>query len=151
MATAEPTTALTLIIKRTIPEPRAKVFDAWTSPELIRQWFMPGEQFTVPVAEVDLRVGGAYRIAMRPPDQGADNIVSGIYREIVKPERLVFTWTWKDQPAVMLVTLTFNDLGASTELVLKHEYLPSEDSRTRHERGWAGCLQQLEKFSTGKQ
>lgn len=105
---------------------------------------------TVAVAEIDLTVGGRYRIEMQGPD-GARHIVGGTYREIDPPRRLVYTWSWEDQPDVTdtLVTVEFNDRGSATEIVLRHERLPSEDSRARHEHGWTGCLDKLEAMMAG--
>ncbi len=67
---ALPTTETTLIIKRTFNAPRAKVFEAWTKPEQLKEWFSPNETYVVPVSTVDLRVGGTYRIGMKPPNRG---------------------------------------------------------------------------------
>ena len=135
----------TLILKRTISGPRGRVFDAWTSPDLIRRWFCPDESFSVAVAEVDLRVGGAFRIGMQLPDKSV-HTARGVYREIKRPEKLVFTWIWDHDPVETLVTLTFNDRGASTEIVLKHEFLQTIEKRDKHAEGWSGCLAHLEKF-----
>jgi len=134
----------TLVLKRTIAAPRARVFDAWTSPNLMRLWFCPAEDFRVDIAEVDLRVGGAFRIGMKPPGREV-RIARGVYREIRRPEKLVFTWSWEHDPIETLVTLTFHDLGTATEIVLKHENFPSISQRDDHAHGWTGCLDHLEK------
>jgi uncharacterized protein YndB with AHSA1/START domain len=131
----------TLEVRRTIRAPRQRVFDAWTKAEELKKWHAPGP-LTVPTAEVDLRVGGNYRINMRAPD-GANHIVMGTYREIDPPKRLVYTWSWENRPIDSLVTIEFHDLGDSTEVVLRHD-LPSEQERTQHEQGWVGCLAKLE-------
>lgn len=141
----DPKATLTLVLKRTIAVPRARVFDAWTTPEVMRQWFCPNESFSVDIAEVDLRVGGTFRIGMRRPDNKV-HVATGIYREIRKPEKLVFTWSWEHDPMDTLITLTFNDLGNTTELVLKHEALPDVPRRDDHEHGWNGCLNHLDGF-----
>jgi len=146
---------LTLQIKRLIKAPRERVFDAWTDPERLKQWFGPDEDVVVPLAKVDLRVGGRYRIQMKRPD-GEFHTAVGTYREVKWPERLVFTWGWeKDgsepdfgevEPNEMLVTLEFHPRGEQTELVLMQEKFASLESRDRHEQGWNGSLDKLEKL-----
>jgi uncharacterized protein YndB with AHSA1/START domain len=146
---------VTLEIKRLIKAPRERVFEAWTNPEQLKKWFGPGQDYLVPLAKVDLRVGGRYRIQMKNPD-GEFHTPVGTYREIKPPERLVFTWAWeKDgsepdfgevEPCGMLVTLEFHARGEQTELVLRQEQFASVESRDRHEVGWTGCLDRLEKL-----
>ena len=96
-------------VRRTFAAPRERVFRAWTEPEALKQWFAPTDAHTTPVAEVDLRPGGSYRIDMHSP--GGDVFqVSGVYQEISLPERLVFTWKWREsgiEPAETLVTVEF--------------------------------------------
>jgi uncharacterized protein YndB with AHSA1/START domain len=97
-------------------------------------------------AEVDLRVGGRYRIAMEGPD-GAVHVVSGAYREIDPPRRLVYTWQWENSPRFpeTQVTVEFRARAdGGTDLVLVHEGLPDEDSYARHAHGWDGCLAKLD-------
>jgi uncharacterized protein YndB with AHSA1/START domain len=137
--------ALTLEIRRTFPAPRERVFNAWTRAEELRKWFAPGP-LTTAVAESDLRVGGRYRITMRGPD-GKEHTVTGVYRTIEPPKRLVYTWRWEDKPSAgeSTVTVEFNDHGKSTEVVLRHEGLPNEKEIAEHQMGWTGCLDKLEK------
>jgi uncharacterized protein YndB with AHSA1/START domain len=132
-----------LEVRRTFAAPPARVFQAWTRPEELKRWAAPGPMET-PLAEVDLRVGGQYRIHMRAPD-GAEHRVFGVYREVDPPRRLVYTWTWEDDPEVIdsVVTVEFHDRGGSTEVVLRHEALPNKDRRDKHEVGWNGCLDKL--------
>ena len=87
------TTKPSLTIKRRFNASPAKVFAAWTDPEKVKRWMGPGETKTV-TAENDPRVGGRYRIVMRPPG-GEEHDVGGIYREVIPNEKLVFTWAWK--------------------------------------------------------
>lgn len=148
MAT-RPKAGTTLILKRIIAAPRDKVFDAWTSPAIIRLWFFPEGGYSSAIAEVDLRIGGKYRIGIRHPDNKL-HVATGVYREISKPERLVFTWSWEHDPIDTLVTLTFTEKGGMTEMVLKHEALPTPAERDSHEKGWIGCIAQLERMFAGK-
>jgi uncharacterized protein YndB with AHSA1/START domain len=153
--TMKTTEDLKLEIRRLIKAPREHVFDAWTNPDQLTKWFGPDDAFVVPQAKVDLRAGGKYRIQMKNPD-GEFHTAVGTYREVKPPQRLVFTWAWeKDgsepdfgevEPTEMLITLEFNARGKETELVLTQTQFASVESRDRHEHGWNGCLDQLEKF-----
>jgi len=135
----------TLRLTRTFPASRERVFRAWTEPEALRRWLSP-ETHETPSAEVDLRVGGAYRIGMRKLSDGKASYVTGLYREITPPEKLAFTWRWEGEPehGETLVTLEFRDLGGVTEVVLTHEQFPSEESRDGHGKGWTSCLNKLD-------
>ena len=103
-----------LILTRLINAPREKIYRAWTIPELLKQWFAP-LPYTTPVAELDVRVGGANLIVMRGPD-GTDMPNRGVYLEVVPNERLVFTdaysaaWEPSAKPFMTLI-LTFEDIG----------------------------------------
>jgi uncharacterized protein YndB with AHSA1/START domain len=132
-----------LEVRRVLAATPQRVFDAWTRPEELKRWAGPGA-FSTPVAEVDLRVGGRYRIHMRGPD-GAEHRVTGSYVEVDPPRRLVYTWSWETDTEVRdtLVTVEFHERGGSTEVVLRHEGFPSSERRDRHESGWTQCLEQL--------
>ena len=135
-----------LRIKRTFAAARDKVFLAWTDPEELRKWWGIEESYTTPIAEVDLRLGGRYRLGMKAPDGDEVLIVGGTYLEIEPPERLVYTWAWESAgPGApeTLVEVEFRDLGGSTEVVLTHQRFPNRDSRKLHLDGWVGCLEQL--------
>ena len=130
----------TLVLTRTYPYPREKVFRAWTEVEGVKRWFGP-EACAVPEAELELRVGGRYRIVLEEPE--GRHIVGGEYREISPPERLVFTWKWEHTPEDVpetLVTVEFLDKGASTELVLTHERFPTTEVRDLHNQGWSSSF-----------
>lgn len=136
-------TPITLRLQRTFAAPPERVFRAWTTPAEMKRWKAPGDM-TTPLAEVDLRAGGRYRIHMRAPD-GALHRLSGVYRVVEPPKKLVYTWQWEHEPDApeMLVTVEFRGRGAKTELVLTHELLPNEASRQAHEHGWTGCFEKL--------
>lgn len=137
-----------LTVKRRFKAPPAKVFAAWTDPEKIKRWMGPGEIKAVR-AEADARVGGRYRVLMQSPG-GVEHDVSGVYREIVANEKLVFTWAWKvappDEPHESLVMVLLKPDGAGTVLTLTHERLFDEESRAGHEHGWIGAFDKLEKL-----
>lgn len=142
-------TPTSLRIRRVFEASRQDVFAAWTKPDLLRQWFRPAEGFRVASAEVDLRIGGQYRLVMLPPDEERVIAVSGKYREIKPGEKLVFTWAWEDdQPdrEETLVILEFIDRDGNTEVVLTHERFPNPDVRDQHVAGWEGCLMGLVDF-----
>jgi uncharacterized protein YndB with AHSA1/START domain len=141
---AQPNPDTSLTIRRTIPARPERVFRAWTDPAALRRWSCP-VGFTVASAEVDLRVGGAYRVAMLPPDQSEASVAYGTYREIDPPRRLVYTWQWEHgEMGETLVTVEFRDLGSETEVVLVHELFPAADVRDLHNQGWVSCLDHLE-------
>ncbi len=134
-----------LVLRRTYAAPRQRVFDTWTQPELAMKFLATGD-VTVPEVRMDVRTGGSYNIVMRMPDGERWN-VRGTYREVRPPERLVMTWRWEEEKPEdehdTLLTLEFNDLDGGTELVLTHEQFASEDSRDRHQEGWAKIMEQL--------
>lgn len=135
--------ALELELSRTFRASREEVFTAWTTAEGLKRWSAPGEA-QVAVAEVDLRVGGRYRIDMQGPD-GTIYRVTGVYRLVDPPKKLVYTWRWDHAPddPETLVTVDFLDRQPGTEIRLLHTGLASEESRKRHRDGWEGCLEKL--------
>jgi uncharacterized protein YndB with AHSA1/START domain len=134
-----------LTVKRRFRAPPAKVFAAWTDPEKVKGWMGPGPMMAVH-AENDVRVGGRYRWVMKAPD-GELHDVGGVYREVVANEKLVFTWAWKSTPErESIVTVLLKPDGDGTLLTLTHEQFVDEDARDRHQSGWNGALDKLEKF-----
>lgn len=133
-----------LTIKRHFKAPPANVFAAWSDPEKISQWMGPAGVLKVS-AECDLRTGGRYHIKMVMTDD--EHNVSGVYREIVPNEKLVFTWAWKSTPdRESLVTLTFKNDNGGTLMTLLHEQFFDADARDRHNAGWTGTMDKLEKY-----
>jgi uncharacterized protein YndB with AHSA1/START domain len=133
-----------LRVERTYDAPAERVFDAWTSPEVMRRWFHAGDEtWATPVAEVDLRVGGGYRVTMRHAD-GSESTGVGEYTEIDRPKRLAFTWDWEGQDSVAtLVELEFTERNGATTVVLTHSGLASESSKDGHTAGWQEALANL--------
>ena len=152
MTQTEAVSETTLRISRTLAAPRELVFKAWTTPDYLKRWWGVGADYSTPIAEVDLRVGGKYRLGMQSPDSDQPFVVGGTYREVRQPEKLVYTWTWEHHgedkdpdftPAETLVTVEFRDLGGRTEVVLTHEFFPDVNMRDEHSHGWTGCLDRL--------
>jgi uncharacterized protein YndB with AHSA1/START domain len=149
-AEATPSSDRELVLTRLIDAPRAKVFKAWTDPELLKQWFAP-LPYTTPVAELDVRPGGANLIVMRDP-QGNDLPNRGVYLEVVPNERLVFTdaytkaWELSPKP-FMTVILTFEDQGGKTLYTARVRHWTVADRETHEKmgfhKGWGQCTDQL--------
>ena len=128
-------------VVRRLPARPEEVFDAWIDAESLRVWMCPGATH-VASAEVDPRVGGKFRIVMRAAQGDVEH--SGRYREIRRPERLVFTWASNNTGGrETLVTIELRPQGAETELTLTHEGLADEDARTRHRAGWTSIVEKL--------
>jgi uncharacterized protein YndB with AHSA1/START domain len=148
MATAPSQPETSLHIKRTFAAPRERVYRAWTDAKQFALWFHPTDQYTTVITRMDLRVEGGYDLEMHHKG-GNVHKLSGKYKEINPPEKLVFTWKWQHiEMAETLVTLEFRDLGASTEVTLTHDNLYDAELRAKHNEGWNACLEQLTKYST---
>jgi uncharacterized protein YndB with AHSA1/START domain len=134
-----------LTVKRRLKAPPAKVFAAWIEPEKVKAWMGPGEVKAV-AAECDPRVGGRYHWKMQSPD-GEPHNVGGVYREIIPNQKLVFTWAWDSTPeSESLVTVLLKPDGDGTLLTVTHEQFSDEDTRNRHQGGWNGALDKMEKY-----
>ena len=139
-----------LVITRIFDAPRELVFKAWTDPRHVAQWWGP-KGFTNPVCEMDLRPGGALRIVMRAPD-GAEHPMKGVFREIVEPERLVFTNIAVDAQGNTLLEgltiVTFAEHGGKTKLTLQTSAagVAAEAAQmlAGMEQGWTESLDRLE-------
>jgi len=136
-----------LTIRRRLNAPPAKIYAAWTDPQQIVRWWGPGPAEALH-AESDTRVGGRFRVKFSTPD-GEEHDVSGIYREVVPDEKLVFTWMWRTMPERQsLVTIALKSEGAGTVLTLTHEQFFDEAARDRHRYGWGAALDKLEMLFT---
>ncbi len=134
-----------LIIKRRFNAPPPKVFSAWTDPEKVKRWMGPGEVKALRV-ESDPRTGGGYRWLMQSPD-GEQHDVSGVYREVIPNQKLVFTWAWKSTPErESLVTVEIKPDGTGSLMTLTHEQFFDVEARDRHQHGWNGAMDKLEKY-----
>jgi uncharacterized protein YndB with AHSA1/START domain len=139
-----------LVISRVFDAPPRRLFEVWTDPEHIARWWGP-RGFTVPHHEIDIRVGGAFRVCMRSPD-GTDHWVRGVYREIVAGKRLVFTYAWEDEKGEprheTLVTFTFVAEGDKTKLTLRQAVFESVTARDAHQGGWTSNFDRLAEYVT---
>jgi uncharacterized protein YndB with AHSA1/START domain len=139
---------ISLEIKRFINAPRERVYSAWTDPAQLQEWWGP-EWVRTRNITADVRVGGKYRWDLTNPD-GEEMTAFGEYRELVPGKKIVFTWKWDDDEAWenrdSIVTVELSDRHGGTEVLLKHEQLPSEESRDRHNEGWNSLLDRLGKF-----
>lgn len=136
---------VSLVVRRTVAAPPEVVFRAWTDPEALKRWWGP-DGITCSDAEVDLRVGGRYRIANEDAT-GAVLWITGVFDVVEAPHRLVFSWAHEpvdDATDYTRVTVQFDPSAGGTEVSVTHELLPSVESRDTHEAGWSGCLGGLE-------
>jgi uncharacterized protein YndB with AHSA1/START domain len=134
-----------LVITRIFEAPRRLVFEMWTEPEHLVCWWGPRGCTTIS-GRMDVRPGGAWSRLMRARD-GSLICKHGVYREIVMPERLVFTYVTDDAAGdpgpETLVTVTFTDLGGKTRLTLHQVGFESVLAREAHHGGWTSCLKRL--------
>jgi uncharacterized protein YndB with AHSA1/START domain len=146
-----------LVIERVFDAPRELVFKAWSEPERMMRWWGP-KGFTTPVCKIDFRVAGKFLNCMRSPD-GQDYWSTGVYREIVEPERIVCTDSFSDAegnvvpaahygmvgefPIEMLVTVTFEDQDGKTKMTLRHAGMPAGENRDGANQGWNESFDKL--------
>jgi uncharacterized protein YndB with AHSA1/START domain len=134
---------LTLRIERTFQAPAERVFEAWTSEEVMRRWFHAEHDWETTEAEVDLRLGGAVRVVMLNPHKDAEYGGGGTYTEIDPPNRLAFTWAWDRDGRQTMIELDFLETDGATTVLLTHRDLADEESVRDHEDGWTKCLENL--------
>jgi uncharacterized protein YndB with AHSA1/START domain len=130
-------------IRRRLPASREDVFRAWTDPALLAQWFKPPGGSSGGV-EMDVRVGGRYRCAMKLP--GYTYYAVGEFVEIDPPKRLVFTFGWEHAIVSLtdsLVTIEFEDRDSETEVRVTHERLGGPVMRALHRWGWRQLLWEI--------
>jgi uncharacterized protein YndB with AHSA1/START domain len=146
-----------LVITRVFDAPRELVWKAWTDPERFKRWYGP-KDFTAPFCQIDLRVGGVHLYSMRS-SEGQEFWTTGVYRELVPMERLVYTDSFADEkgnvvpathyglsadiPSELLVTVTFEDDDGKTRLTLRHAGLPAGAERDGAEAGWNESFDKL--------
>src|SRR5229473_7479740 len=138
-----------LVFTRVLSAPRSRVFTAWTDPKQVAQWWGP-HGFTNPVCDLDVRPGGAIRIHMRGPD-GTVYPMTGVYNEVVEPERLVFTSAALDADGnpmfEVLTTVTFAEQGGKTKQIMRARVINTTAQAAPYiagmEQGWTQSLERL--------
>ena len=151
-----------IIIERLFKAPREQVWRCWSEPESLMKWWGP-KTFTSPAATIDFRTGGKYHFCMRMPD-GKEMWSTGSYTEIVPMERIVFTDSFADPegnvvsgayygmgdiyPAILNVTLTFEEAGDGTRFKLQHEGIPASEI-SACTQGWVEMIDKLEAALAG--
>jgi uncharacterized protein YndB with AHSA1/START domain len=133
-------------LERTFAASPEEVFDAWTSPEVMRRWFHCMPDWETPQADVDLRVGGQVRVVMRRPD-GTEAGANGEYAVIDRPNRLVMRWTFDDDPSnEQLIELWFSASSGATRVVMVNSGISTAERRDAQDWGWHGCFDELERL-----
>lgn len=141
--------ARVVCIERTFDASAEEVFEAWTSPEVMRRWLHCGPDWETPKAEVDLRVGGKVRVVMRRPD-GSEAEAWGAYALIDRPHRLVMSWIFYDDPSnEQLIELSFSESEGSTTVRLVNSSISTDERRDAQDWGWRACLGELGRLLAG--
>jgi uncharacterized protein YndB with AHSA1/START domain len=135
---------VTLAIHRVIAATPVRLFEAWTTPELLRAWWGPRDVRCI-AAAVDLRVGGNYRLGNQLPD-GRVVWITGTFELIEPPHLLVYSWQIGDEPTSR-VTVRFDPSERGTEVTVLHERIVSKAARDEHAAGWTGCLEGLDAWA----
>lgn len=135
-----------LLITRTFDAPASLLFALWSKSEHMTRWMGPGN-YTCLDAQIDFRVGGAYRVLMTSPQYGDDRF-GGVYREIEQDRRIVFTFIWdNNSPSAgieMLVTITFEERDGKTVQTFHQRPFLNAERRDRHVDGWSGSFDKIE-------
>ena len=138
-------------LERVLPAPRPLVFRMHAEPDQLARWWGP-EGFTAPSVDLDVRVGGGYRIAMQPPD-GDAFVLSGEFRQVDPPALLVYTFRYEDpdpDDRETIVTVSLRDQLDSTQLVVEQGIFATEGRRALHEQGWTETLDRLQELLTNR-
>lgn len=138
---------LGLQMKRVLRAPRSLVYRALTEPAELAKWWGP-RGFTAPSVDFDPRVGGSYRIAMQPPE-GEAFYLTGEFREVDPPARLVYSFRWEDptpDDRETVVTLSLRELDDGTELDFAQGMFATEERRGLHREGWTNSFDKLEQL-----
>jgi uncharacterized protein YndB with AHSA1/START domain len=147
MDTATAVQSFSLTMNRNFKASKQSVYDAWTKEEAITSWFAPTSEMSTEVHEMEVKVGGKYRISMLEPD-GKVHTMHGEYIALNPYDQIIFTWEWEsdEEQVNSLVTIDLSEKNGTTDMVLLHEKLASQDSVDMHTEGWTGCIAQLEAF-----
>lgn len=136
-----------LTMDRTYKASKQAVYEAWTKREAIVEWFAPTKEMSTIVHELEMEVGGKYRIEMLEPD-GKSHVIHGEYVALDPFDQIVFTWEWESDEMNVnsLVSIELNEVDGVTNMTLVHDQLESQISVDLHNEGWTGCIAQLDAF-----
>jgi len=137
-------TSSKIVIKKLIAAPVAKVFAAWSKPEIMQHWFFPPQMDWSAQAANEFKVGGWYTLEMKGND-GTTYKHTGEYKEIIPNKKIVFTWN-SHVVSGTLVTVELHEVAEKTEITLTHDLFPNDEVREKHQNGWTGCLDNLQNF-----
>jgi uncharacterized protein YndB with AHSA1/START domain len=133
-----------LHLERTLPAPRSLVYQAFTDPSRMLQWFGP-HGFVASGVQLDVRVGGTWRGGMRGPD-GRELVASGVYREVVPDQRLVFTYAWENEGVrghETVCRLELADEGSQTHMTFSQGPFETAANARDHQGGWSEAFEKL--------
>ena len=149
-----------LVITREFDAPASALWQAWTKPEYAKRWWAP-KSFTCPVAEIDFRIGGKFRLCFRS-SEGKDLWGTGIYKEIVPNKRIAYTDSFADEkgnvvpasyydmtddyPIEMHITVTFTEKDGRTLMTLRHSGMPEGEQSDMANQGWNESFDKLEEL-----
>jgi uncharacterized protein YndB with AHSA1/START domain len=137
-----------LEIRRVVDAPRDVAFKIWTTPQHLVRWWGP-KDFTSTCETLEFREGGAYRHTIHKDDH--HHAMSGVYREIIVPERIAFSFAWDNEAGQpgdeTLITVTFEAVGKKqTRVTFRQEPFDTIESRDSHREGWGQCLDRMEAY-----
>ncbi|MGH7848786.1 MAG: SRPBCC family protein [Thermodesulfobacteriota bacterium] len=132
-----------VVVTKVIKASPEEVFEAFTNPKIMTKWFYGDEGWTADISNT-LEVGGKYNLTMLATD-GKKYKHTGEYKVIAPPEKLVFTWN-SDFAQNTVVTVDFRQVADGTEVTLEHDFLPTDEAREDHRKGWTICLRNLERL-----
>ncbi|WP_455375634.1 SRPBCC family protein [Kaarinaea lacus] len=156
MSTVAETATETVHLKHQYPFTPPHVFEAWSNPEALGQWFGP-HSHKCKVEKYDFRVDGEYQIRMIPVaedtdcagDSSKDSVCAGTFVEIIPDRKIAMTFGWIENGGDIngtLLTIEFNETSNGTEVTLLHERLPNKPAADAHRGGWEGTLEGLETY-----
>lgn len=142
-----------LVITRFFDAPSKLMFAAWTDPAHVRHWMGP-RGFTAHQVKYDFRPGGSWRLCLRPDDGSMDLWQSGVYRKILAPKLLEFTFGWDSENGQprheTLVTLTFEEQAGKTKMTFRQAAFESIEERDGHNGGWSSAFDRLSEYLEGE-
>ncbi len=134
-----------LTVSKNLNASVADVWNAWTNPEEIAKWWLPEGFSESAPSEVDLRVGGEFKLHMQPPE-GDAFYAHGIFKEIVPNSKIKSTWLWSTSDEKTELTIEFNEVGDGTEIVILHEFLADEEEKNKQTVGCVGMIDRIVKL-----